>query len=103
MAEAAAEELHEACRSGHVALIRQMLDGGVPVDALNFLGFGARTPLHTAILCKQREAVKLLLDRGANTEAVYGGYTPLLRAICHAKSEDIAGLLLDRGASAHAV
>ena len=70
------------------------------MDALNALGW---TPLHTAIANKQREAVELLLDRGANIEAVYRGITPLLRAILDAESEDIAGLLLDRGASALAV
>jgi len=100
MAQQSMEQLHEACRGGQVAAIRQLLDGGVPVDALNALG---RTPLHTAIHYKQREAVALLLDRGANIEAVYGGMTPPLRAICDAESEDLASLLLDRGASAHAV
>ena len=94
------EQLHEACRDGQVDAIRQLLDGGVPVEALDEYGM---TPLHTAIENKQREAVELLLDRGANIEAVYVGTTPLLRAIWDAESEDIAGLLLDRGASAGAV
>ena len=100
MAQQAVKQLHEACRVGQVATIRQLLDGGVPVDALNALG---DTPLHTAIQNEQREAVELLLDRGANIEAVAKGRTPLLRAIWIAGSEDLAGLLLDRGASAHAV
>ena len=95
------EQLHDACKGGQVATIRQLLDGGMPVDAL--LREGGWTPLHTAILYKKREAVELLLDRGANIEAVYGGMTPPLRAICDAESEDLASLLLDRGASAHAV
>jgi len=99
MAEAAVKQLHEACEGGQIALVRQLLDGGVPVDALNV----DRTPLHTAIVWKRREAVELLLDRGANIEAVYDGYTPLLRAIWEANSEDLAGLLLDHGASPHAV
>ena len=89
-------QLHDACEGGQVAAIRQLLDGGVPVDAF-YLG---RTPLHTAIANKQREAVELLLDRGANIEAVYADSTPLLRATWDAPSKDIAGLLLDRGASA---
>ena len=100
MAQQAVKQLHEACKGGQVATIRQLLDGGVPVDALGVNGW---TPLHTAIQNEQREAVELLLDRGANIEAVYEGITPLLRAIWNAESEDIAGLLLDRGASAHAV
>jgi ankyrin repeat protein len=75
MAEEAVEQLHEACRGGQVATIRQLLDGGVPVDAIRAAG---STPLHTAIENKQREAVELLLDRGANIEAVCRGRTPLL-------------------------
>ena len=46
MAEAAVKQLHAACEGGQVAAIRQLLDGGVPVDALDADG---RTPLHTAI------------------------------------------------------
>ena len=105
MAQQAVKQLHEACKDGQVATIRQLLDGGVPVDALYenyWSSVSGKTPLHTAIKNKQRETVELLLDRGANIEAVYDGMTPLLRAICDAESEDIAGLLLDRGASAHA-
>ena len=75
MAEEAVEQLHEACRGGQVATIRQLLDGGVPVDAHDEGGW---TPSHTAIENKQREAVELLLDRGANIEAVADGMTPLL-------------------------
>ena len=100
MAEQAVKQLHEACEGGQVATIRQLLNGGVPVDALDE---NRSTPLHTAIQNEQREAVGLLLDRGANIEAVARGLTPLLNAIWGAESEDLAGLLLDRGASAHAV
>jgi ankyrin repeat protein len=103
MAEnAAVKQLHAACRFGQVATIRQLLSGGVPVDALDGLG---QTPLHTAIQFEKREAVELLLDRGANIEAVYDRktLTPLLRAIWYGASEDFTGLLLDRGASPHAV
>ena len=99
MAQQAAEQLHEACKEGQVATIRQLLDGGVPVDALYR---DSRTPLHTAIRYKQREAVELLLDRGANIEALLEA-EPLLWAFFNAESEDLASLLLDRGASAHAV
>ena len=74
----AVEQLHEACKDGQVATIRQLLDGGVPVEALDEYGM---TPLRTAIDNEQREAVELLLDREANIEAVYVGMTPLFRAI----------------------
>ena len=53
-------QLHDACIEGEVALIRQLLDGGVSVDALDEDG---ATPLHKAIIHKQREAVELLLER----------------------------------------
>jgi ankyrin repeat protein len=100
MAQQAVEQLHEACKRGQVATIRQLLDGGVPVDSQDEDGW---TPLHTAIIFRKRESVELLLDLGANIEAVASGMTPLLWAICYAESEDLTGLLLDRGASAHAV
>ena len=58
--------------------------------------------LYTAIANKQRGAVELLLDRGANIEALLEA-EPLLWAFFYAESEDLASLLLDRGASAHAV
>ena len=45
------KQLHEACIGGQVATIRQLLDGGVPVDALDEDG---RTHLHKAIEYKQR-------------------------------------------------
>ena len=94
------KQLHQACRVGQVATIRQLLDGGMPVDSHDEDGW---TPLHTAIQNEQREAVELLLDRGANIEAVAGGRTPLFWAIWDAESEDLAGRLLDRGASPLAV
>ena len=96
----AVEQLHEACKDGQVATIRQLLDEGVPLEALDEYGM---TPLRTAIDNKQREAVELLLGRGANIEAVCQGMTPLLNAIWGAESEDLAGLLLNRWALANAV
>ena len=91
--------MHDACKSGQIHVIRRMLDAGVSVEACDA---SRKTPLHTAILNRQREVVELLLDRGANIEAVYMNMTPLHEAIW-AIGEDIAGLLLDRGASAHVV
>ena len=63
------EQLHGACEHGELATMRQLLDAGVSVEALNdWDGWDGRTPLHTAILNEQHEAVELLLERGANIE-----------------------------------
>jgi ankyrin repeat protein len=96
-------ELHGACEHGELAVMRQLLDAGVKADGLNDGDDHHQTPLQTAILNEQHEAVELLLERGANIEAVSWRGTPLLLAVEDAPNEDIAGLLLDRGASAHAV
>jgi len=99
-AEQDVDQLHRACRDGKLDEIRQLLDAGVSVEALNEFD---STPLQTAIQYNKCKATELLLDRGANIEARLEGKTPLLRAIEYAYSEDLVSLLLDRGASAHAV
>jgi ankyrin repeat protein len=50
-------------------------------------------------------AVKLLLDKGADVNAVdYRGYTPLLQAVQYDRdSPEIVKLLLEHGANVHAV
>ena len=95
-------ELHDACKGGHLAAIRQLLDLGVSVEAQSSLSEDPWTPLHTAVQYNRREVVEMLLDVGANIEARGGGKTALLRAI-NCRNFEIAVLLLDRKASVHAV
>jgi protein involved in polysaccharide export with SLBB domain len=79
MAAQNVQQLHEACWGGQIATISQLLDGGVPVNALDEYG---RTPLLTAILSEQREAVTGLGVTGMTvTEAIAqaGGFGPMAR------------------------
>ena len=65
--------LHHAAATGDVASLTTALDAGSPVDARE----GERTALHVAITARHADAVKLLLSRGANPEALAWGRTPL--------------------------
>jgi ankyrin repeat protein len=55
-------------------------------------------PLHSATAAGDHDAVRALLDAGADPNARQeGGYTPLLQA-AHADDPELARMLLDHGA-----
>lgn len=54
--------LHEACRITGTTVCRKLLEKGAEVDSCCREG----TPLMFALLCKQHETVRLLLEKGAN-------------------------------------
>jgi ankyrin repeat protein len=58
----AGNALHAAARSGHVDLVRTLLDAGMAVDSRTANGW---TALHLAAWAGRREIVELLLGRGA--------------------------------------
>lgn len=88
--------LIEAAREGDVATVRRMLTAGAQVngdpthDYAPYLG----TPLGFA---KTNETVRVLLDAGADVDAKYDQYTPLLNAVWSRDGARVA-LLLERGA-----
>jgi ankyrin repeat protein len=104
--------LHVAASTGHVDIVRLLLDAGAQVDAL---GYGGTTPLHAAAGGKDASAMctKLLIEAGADVRAetawfgsyTYGGviayWTPL-HCAADAGNRDSAALLLDNGASVNA-
>ena len=105
--------IHIAAEAGDVALVRQLLDDNPKLIELSDRAGG--TPLHRAVAASAREVVELLLDRGADINAVHGaghgsasGYPPAgLQPIDLALwldnywgvhgDIDMARLLLDRG------
>ena len=107
--------IHVAAEAGDVALVRRLLDDNPQLIELSDRAGG--TPLHRAVAASAREVVELLLDRGADINAVHGaghgsasGYPPAgLQPIDLALwvdnfwgvrgDIDMARLLVDRGAS----
>ena len=58
--------LFNACKSGHIDLVKKMLSYGADVNAKNN---GGNTPLHLASYEGYTEIVKLLLEHGADVNA----------------------------------
>ena len=96
--------IHDAAGAHDVEGLRRLLAEGVSPDATDF---SARTPLHC--LCHKiglhatpdlAACIKLLVDAGANLEAVNcDGFPPLLYSISYPK---IVSLLLEAGANVNA-
>ena len=96
-----AEQLYYACgRLYNITNIRRYLDEGVdPNHSWYSRVFNGSTPLHFACYCNNPEAVKLLLERGADVEAIdrRDGHTPLHDAddVCSRSSLECVQPLLD--------
>ena len=72
--------LHEAASRNDVREVEKLLNAGVFVDTRNKL---SQTPLHKAAAYGAVDVIKLLVSRGANINAISGGFgwTPLLEAV----------------------
>jgi ankyrin repeat protein len=92
--------LHFAAFFGHPAAARLLAQRGADLEARSTneqFALDAR-PLHSAAAAGQREVCEVLLDAGADVNAVqHGGYTALLEARQNG-NEELARLLLERGA-----
>ena len=94
--------LFEAAAVGDVAVVRGKLAGGWEIEDRSNDGYA---PLHLAAYFGRLEVARLLLERGADPNAVASNdsrVTPLHSAVS-ARHRDLAGLLLALGASANAV
>ena len=82
----------EACRNGNLPVIREMLDNGADI---NSRFDGGMTPLVSAAMRGHLEAVKLLVERGADLSLRDGSYklSPLGMAALWGKSEVLEYLL----------
>lgn len=87
-------DLHSAIAKGSFPLVRDLLAQGVPIDTLNTAHM---TPLHAAVDADNYDIVELLLQRGAEPNAVSkaNGETPIHLA----KSPEIAELLINNKAN----
>ena len=88
--------LHVVAQRGSLAILRQLLEAGARVDAVNDDG---ATPLHFAVQYRHRTAVELLLDAGAPIDSATGAQhiAPLHLAAIMGNVE-LVTLLLDREA-----
>ncbi|XP_053908641.1 B-cell lymphoma 3 protein [Cuculus canorus] len=95
---------HLACETPSARCLRELLRPGprLPPDlgARNYEGL---TPLHVAVNSGSRESVLVLLEHGADIDAVdiKSGRSPLLHAV-ESNSLEMAELLIERGASVNA-
>lgn len=95
---------HLACEHRNANCLQAVLDsagpGTVDLEARNFDGL---TALHVAVNTECHEAVKLLLERGADIDAVdiKSGRSPLIHAVEN-NSLNMVQLLLQHGANVNA-
>lgn len=87
---------------GQLEVVRQLLAKGLPADARG--NTKCATPLMGAVAARNKICVELLIDHGADLEAVdERGMTPLLRVIEDPDgSDEILRILLERGANPNA-
>jgi len=92
---APAQDLHQAARSGDVALLQSRLKAGADVNARDKNG---RTALMDAVAADQVDAMRVLIAHGANLNAAaHNGQTPLIEAAAGGHL-DAARLLVSSGA-----
>lgn len=86
----------------NIQQITELIEAGADVNAVNEF---RQTPLHKAIELGRRETAELLLDKGANINAVTIGVkeTPLHVAVRYNSHKELVELLLEKGANVNAV
>lgn len=100
MAMAAGQDLLMATEAGDLEHMQTLLAKRVAINATNAQGW---TPLHVAAAGGNVAVVELLLQHGADVNAVsHIGATPLDNAITYSRSQGVANLLRQHGAEGHA-
>lgn len=86
--------------SRHAAMTKLLLDHGAKIDAIS-TGMLKQQPIHRLALHGDTESIRLLLDCGADPNALNGSITPetpLDIAVFFNRRRDTVDLLLERGA-----
>ena len=96
--------LYLAVFKGRVGAVRALLDAGVPVNAACGTVAGQQTALHAAVRHRQKDVAALLLERGADANAVDArGHTPLHELFCGGRDPaELFDVLLAGGADVNA-
>lgn len=85
----------------NIQQITELIEAGADVNAVNEF---RQTPLHKAIELGRRETAELLLDKGANINAVtIGGKETPLHVAVRCNRKELVELLLNKGANINAV
>jgi len=87
----AEDSIHLATRTGNIEAVKQHLDAGTDVNAMDFLFLGTgRTSLHFAANKGHKEIAELLIAKGADVNTKNeNGVTPLDLAKRHSKVADL--------------
>uniref|UniRef100_A0A8C3HNJ2 BCL3 transcription coactivator n=1 Tax=Chrysemys picta bellii TaxID=8478 RepID=A0A8C3HNJ2_CHRPI len=95
--------VHLACEHGSPRCLRELLEWGSNRPELEARNYEGLTPLHVSVATSNRDTVLLLLEHGADIDAVdiKSGRSPLLHAVEN-NSLDMVELLIQNGANVNA-
>ncbi|XP_013411085.1 ankyrin repeat domain-containing protein 17 [Lingula anatina] len=86
-----------AATYGYTEIASLLLNANCEVNGYEF------PPLHEAVRNNYLSIVKLLIERGADVNAIdHGGYTPLHHAACNKNRSEVIKMLKDSGANINA-
>jgi cytohesin len=98
---AVAGPLHEAVHAGNVEEVRRLIGQGIDLEART--PKGAATALHLAAYFDQPEIAEILVEAGAEVDALGGPQRTPLHVAAMAGSVAVATLLIDNGAVVNAL
>ncbi|KAI1435994.1 hypothetical protein GGR50DRAFT_702209 [Xylaria sp. CBS 124048] len=89
--------LHLAAYFGRCDIVEELLDRGAPIDDGDEIG--KQTPLHMAALSDHVGVMRLLIQRGANVNAIANDIGPVINAAIITGNVDALKLLVEHGVS----
>jgi ankyrin repeat protein len=95
-----ATAIEECCTHGHIAVIRRMLDTNFRYRSTVILWLG--NSLHAALSNRNLEMVNLLVEAGADVNAMTRNYQTALLVAIHRSNKPLIGKLLKAGATLNA-